>query len=86
MITSDLPIVVNWLADDEGLEAEVTSPEAAPVAEGGRHWTGARVLAIEAGATVVLDREAVIRRSNRHGIALVGLAPAGPTDRSGADE
>jgi hypothetical protein len=47
---------------------------------------GAGVLAIEAGATVVLDREAVIRRSNRHGIALVGLAPAGPTDLSGADE
>ncbi|HKA14935.1 MAG TPA: UDP-2,3-diacylglucosamine diphosphatase LpxI [Myxococcota bacterium] len=35
------------------------------------------VLAIEAGATVVLEREAVVREADRHGIAIVAVA-AGP--------
>jgi UDP-2,3-diacylglucosamine hydrolase len=32
------------------------------------------VLAIEAGATVVLEREAVVREADRHGIAIVAVA------------
>jgi hypothetical protein len=33
------------------------------------------VLAIEAGATVVLERDAVVRAADRHGIAIVAVAP-----------
>ncbi len=34
------------------------------------------VLAIEAGATIVLDREILLRGANEHGIAVVGVAAA----------
>jgi DUF1009 family protein len=37
----------------------------------------ASVLAIEAGATVVLEREELLRGADAHGIAVVGVAPAG---------
>ena len=33
------------------------------------------VLAIEAGATVVLERDTVVREADRHGIAIVAVAP-----------
>jgi DUF1009 family protein len=36
----------------------------------------ARVLAIEAGATIVLDREILLRGADEHGIAVVGVAAA----------
>jgi DUF1009 family protein len=35
----------------------------------------ARVLAIEAGATVVLEREELLRGADAHGIAVVGVSP-----------
>ena len=41
----------------------------------------ARVLAVEAGHTLVLEREAMIEAADFHGIALLGLAPE---SRSGA--
>lgn len=37
---------------------------------------GARVLAVEAGTTLLLDREEMIRRADHAGIALVGVASA----------
>ena len=36
---------------------------------------GVAVLAVEAGATVVLEREVVVREADRHGIAIVAVAP-----------
>jgi DUF1009 family protein len=44
----------------------------------------AGALAVEAGTTVVLDREEVIHLADQHGIALVGVAPAGPDEHLGA--
>jgi DUF1009 family protein len=41
---------------------------------------GAVIVAIEAGQTLVLDREAVVEQANRAGIALVGVPAAGPND------
>jgi DUF1009 family protein len=38
----------------------------------------ARVLAIEAGATVVLEREELLRGADAHGIAVVGVSPEKP--------
>ncbi len=35
------------------------------------------VLAVEAGCTLLLDREALVAEADRHGIALVGVSPAG---------
>jgi DUF1009 family protein len=35
--------------------------------------TGASLLAVEAGRTLVLDRDEVVRRADAHGIALVGV-------------
>lgn len=40
--------------------------------------SGVRVVAIEAGRTVVLDREAVVARANAAGIALIGVPTSGP--------
>jgi len=34
---------------------------------------GCRVLAVEAGATLVMDREEMVRLADRAGIAVVGL-------------
>ena len=39
---------------------------------------GASILAVEAGATLVLDRDDVVRRADARGIAVVGVAPGGP--------
>ena len=39
---------------------------------------GAGVLAIEAGRTVVLEREALVSAAEAHGIRVVGIDPAGP--------
>ena len=36
------------------------------------------VMAVEAGRTLVLERAALIERADAHGIALVGIEPAGP--------
>jgi len=38
----------------------------------------AHVLAIEAGATVVLEREELLRGADAHGIAVVGVSPESP--------
>jgi UDP-2,3-diacylglucosamine hydrolase len=40
---------------------------------------GAALLAVEAGRTLVLDREAVIEHADAAGIALLGVPEAGPT-------
>lgn len=40
--------------------------------------SGVRVVAIEAGRTVVLDREAVVARADASGIALIGVPAGGP--------
>jgi UDP-2,3-diacylglucosamine hydrolase len=42
---------------------------------------GGRVLAIEAGKTIILDQDETIRQADRHGIAIVALPPAGPSGR-----
>jgi DUF1009 family protein len=44
---------------------------------------GGRVLAIEAGKTIILDQEGTIRQADRHGIAIVALGPdpARPSNR-----
>jgi DUF1009 family protein len=39
---------------------------------------GARVVAIEAGRALVLDREVVVQKADRAGIALVGVPTEGP--------
>lgn len=39
---------------------------------------GARVLAIEAGTTIIFDREEMLRRAEREGIAVWGIAPPAP--------
>ena len=38
----------------------------------------AGLLAVEAGRTLLLDRQEALRFADRHGIALVGIAPDGP--------
>jgi DUF1009 family protein len=38
--------------------------------------SGAGVVAVEAGRTIVLNREAVVARADAAGIALVGWSPA----------
>jgi DUF1009 family protein len=43
----------------------------------------ARVLAVEAGATLVMDRDEMVRRADRARIAVVGLADAAPTGLPG---
>ena len=41
---------------------------------------GAATLAVEAGATIVLDRAALLREADAHGIAVVGVGPEGPAE------
>jgi len=44
---------------------------------------GATVLAIEAGSTVVLDREGLVRAADAAGVAVVGVDPSPPPEGSG---
>ncbi len=39
---------------------------------------GAALMALEAGCTLVLERDEVVRRADAHGIALLGVPEAGP--------
>jgi DUF1009 family protein len=45
---------------------------------------GARVVAIEAGRSLVLDREVVVQKADRAGIALVGVPAEGPEMQAAA--
>lgn len=62
-----------------GQDARFDAPTIGPETVATLAEAGAALLAVEAGRTLVLDREEVVRRADAHGIALLGVPDAGPS-------
>lgn len=62
-----------------GQDARFDAPTIGPETVATLAEAGAALLAVEAGRTLVLDREEVVRRADAHGIALLGVPDAEPS-------
>ena len=62
----------------EGHDMRFDVPAVGPATVDALHQAGAAVLAIEAGKTLLLDREETLAKADRHGIVVISLH--GPPD------
>lgn len=69
-------VKVSKPAQDPRFDVPAVGPDSLAVLAEGK----AGVLAVEAGRTFVLERDAVVREADRHGIALLGVPPGGPEE------
>jgi UDP-2,3-diacylglucosamine hydrolase len=68
-----------------GQDMRFDVPVAGPGTLDAMREAGARVLAVDAGRTLLIDREDFLRRADEAGIAVVGLVPKSPPDGERGD-
>ncbi|MCZ6796161.1 MAG: UDP-2,3-diacylglucosamine diphosphatase LpxI [Planctomycetota bacterium] len=71
-------VVVKVAKDGHDMRFDV--PAVGPRTIGTMKAAGGKVLALEAGKTIILEREEVIRQANRHGIVVAAFSAPPPVD------